>query len=207
MKFNDVRQYAAKTAILVKPGHSLQRRCTLWFSHWCPITALSVCSLFFSRVVPNNYPMLQLQLWSPGSLDAALRNPCESQSQGRAVEGHWRKTGGHILGKIWPNFTKIASIKFQLRSCWSRSSCCLMIIRVFWAYMDETNQCVVSHLLKKTGAFGQGALLFRWWRQSVTEVSAFVHRGWQGESAQANHLWEHQPFTETPWGVAGVGGE
>ncbi len=45
-----------------------------------PMTALSVCSLLFSGAVPNNDPLLQLQLQSAGSLHVAFRNLRESQS-------------------------------------------------------------------------------------------------------------------------------
>lgn len=41
-------------------------------------------------------------------------------------------------------------------------------------------------------ALEHGALLYRWQRQSVKEVSALAREGVQGEAAQADHLREHQ---------------
>ncbi len=79
-----------KTAILEKSGYILWRKCRL-VSLWCPKTSLSVCSLLFSRAVPNNDPLLQLQFQSSDSLHVAFRNLCESQSWGRAVAGHYRE--------------------------------------------------------------------------------------------------------------------
>ncbi len=48
------------------------------------------CSLLFSRAVPNNDPLLQLQLQSAGSLHVAFRNLRKSelkQSSRRTSEG------------------------------------------------------------------------------------------------------------------------
>ncbi len=61
-------------------GPYFLRENVLWFSLCCPTTALSVCSLLFSKAVPNNYPLLQLQLLSAGRFHVAFRNLCESQS-------------------------------------------------------------------------------------------------------------------------------
>ncbi len=48
------------------------RERVLWFSLWCPTTALSVCSLLFSGAVTNVLLLLQLQ--SAGSPHVAFRN-------------------------------------------------------------------------------------------------------------------------------------
>ncbi len=91
-----------KTAILVKPGHIL----FLWFSLWCPTTALSVCSFLFSEAVPNNYLLLQLQLQSAGSLHVAFRNLRKSQSWGqRTLDG---KPENMSSVKYDPHFIKTA---------------------------------------------------------------------------------------------------
>ncbi len=50
-----------KTAILVKPGHILLRKCRLG-SLWCSTTALSVCSPLFQQSCHQHLPRLQLQL-------------------------------------------------------------------------------------------------------------------------------------------------
>ncbi len=78
-----------KTAILVKPCDVLQRKCSLVF----PLMSYNSVGLLpvFSEAVPNNDPLLQLQLQSAGSLHVAFRNLRESQSRGRAVEEHQRE--------------------------------------------------------------------------------------------------------------------
>ncbi len=68
-----------KTAILVKLGHILQRKCPLVFSlmsYDC-----SVClQPFIYLAVPNNDLLLQQQLRCAGSPHVAFRNLGESQS-------------------------------------------------------------------------------------------------------------------------------
>ncbi len=67
-----------KTVVLGKLGHILQRKCPLVF----PLISYDCCAclqLFIWQAVLNNYPVLQLQLKSAGSLDVAFRNLCESQ--------------------------------------------------------------------------------------------------------------------------------
>ncbi len=66
-----------KTLILVKLGHILRRKLSSGFPS---DAALSVCSLLFSEFVPNNDPLLQLQLRSAGSIHVAFRDLRELQS-------------------------------------------------------------------------------------------------------------------------------
>ncbi len=76
----------------------------LSFSLWCPTAALSAWSLLFSRAVPKNDPLLQLQLQlqSAGGPHVAFRNICESQiSEGKPKD---------IFSIKWPDFTKIADL-------------------------------------------------------------------------------------------------
>ncbi len=68
-----------KTAILVKLGHILWRRCPLvspLMSYDCSVSLQPL----FSEAVLNINLVLQLQLRSAGSQHAAFRNTHESQS-------------------------------------------------------------------------------------------------------------------------------
>ncbi len=67
-----------KTAILVKLCHILQRKFPLVFP--LMFDDCSVGLQPFSAVVISNDQVLQLQLWSAGSLHVAFRNLRESQS-------------------------------------------------------------------------------------------------------------------------------
>ncbi len=69
-----------KTAVLVKLGHILQRKCPLVFPSDVLLLLCLSAVCYFSRAVPKSDPLLQLQLRSAGSLHVAFKNLHESQS-------------------------------------------------------------------------------------------------------------------------------
>ncbi len=73
-----------KTAILIKSSQILQKKMSSGFPDVRQLLCLSA-AFYFSGAVTSNNLVLQLQLWSAGSLRIAFRNLPESQS-GKAEE-------------------------------------------------------------------------------------------------------------------------
>ncbi len=90
-KLNGACWYVTQNSCFSKTGSYFMEKTSSGF----PSDVLQLLCLpadfSFTEAVPNNNPLLLLQLQSAGSLHAAFRNLWESQSWGRAVEGHQRE--------------------------------------------------------------------------------------------------------------------
>ncbi len=95
-----------KKAVLVKSSHILWKKNVLWFSLWCPFTALSVCSLLFSKAVATMTRCCSFSLQAAYMLlsGTSVNHRVEAE-QSKDIRG---KTREHFLCKIWPDFTKIS---------------------------------------------------------------------------------------------------
>ncbi len=117
-KLNNAPQYSAQNSNFSKIRSYFTEKMPAGFPSDVRWLLCLSAAFYFSNTVTSSSPVLQLQLWSAGSLHVAFWNLRESQSWGRAVVGHHLHKIRHSLTHIVLCHIWICIVKFRFSKPW-----------------------------------------------------------------------------------------